>query len=386
MQSPVCHSWMMSLPVRVRSFDWDRDRRAVEELERLCQAGFASARTSLVTITMGDPLCRVRHSPIYEMLVAEVGDELVGIIRGTIKRVLVSANSMEAIVGYLLGLRVSPLHRRRGIASHLVSAMEDWFASNAVEWAYMATEKSNEPSIQLFTSKFGYVKFRQPILLVNPVGQRKKPLNLAESSVKVTALEVDDAARLYRRSLSSAEFFPLDIDRILSSEPTLGTWVACPRDEHWATASSLAVLSVWNGGEVYKLRLGRAPWAFVALSKASRILEMIIPAQLGLGFPSVPDLSSAFGFYFMYGLHAEGPRSASLLRFLCLLVHNMAVKDGDVKVVVAELGGRDELRHHVPHFGCMSCSEDLWCVKSLRGQLTTGMGQGAAAGEALCGP
>lgn len=51
--------------VTVRSFEWDRDRTAVEELERKCEGPF------LITESMGDPLGRIRHSPAYEMLVRD---------------------------------------------------------------------------------------------------------------------------------------------------------------------------------------------------------------------------------------------------------------------------------------------------------------------------
>jgi hypothetical protein len=56
--------------VVVREFDGDRDSAAVERLERACEVGPASGgKLRLFTDLLGDPLCRVRHSPAYLMLV-----------------------------------------------------------------------------------------------------------------------------------------------------------------------------------------------------------------------------------------------------------------------------------------------------------------------------
>ncbi|PKU79642.1 probable N-acetyltransferase HLS1-like [Dendrobium catenatum] len=350
-------------PVTIRCFDWDRDRQAVEELDVSCEVG-----SPLVTVTMGDPLCRVRNSPAYQMLVAELGSKIVGVIRGSIKTVIVGTS--QATVGYILGLRVSPSHRRRGIAFLLVGAIEKWFSSNSVEFAYMATQKTNLPSINLFTNKLNYIKFRQPVILVNTVSRRPIPI---PSNVTVINLSVDEATSLYNKQMRcSAEFFPLDIDSILKNNLSLGTFVACRKDESWPTAKSWAVLSVWNSCEVFKLRLGRVPWYFVALAKLSKLMESVLLPCFKIR--AVPALFSVFGFYFLYGLHGEGPHAGLMMEVLCNFVHNMAVKVKDSEMIVAELGGNDELRKHVPHWKWIFSSEDLWCIKALGGE---GGSQGA---------
>lgn len=52
----------------VREFDAKKDCREVEEVERICEVG-PSGKLSLFTNLLGDPVCRVRHSPAYVMLV-----------------------------------------------------------------------------------------------------------------------------------------------------------------------------------------------------------------------------------------------------------------------------------------------------------------------------
>ncbi|KAJ0983891.1 hypothetical protein J5N97_002247 [Dioscorea zingiberensis] len=371
------------LGVRIRSFDKRKDGSRVEELERMCEVG-STKSPFLFTDTLGDPLCRIRNSPSYKMLVAELGEEMVGIIRGSIKIVSVgnpkpnpntTPNEGEAKVGYILGLRVSPLFRRRGIGLLLVCKMEEWFMANLVDYAYMATEKKNEASIKLFADKLGYSKFRSSMILVNPVKQHVVHI---PSNVVIEKLTLAQAENLYRKFMSSTEFFPKDIDRVLTNKLSLGTWIAHAQGESWngleddrsssssssiSTPTSWAMLSVWNCVEVFKLRVGRAPCACVLLAKVSRLISRVLLPCIRV--PSMPDLFTPFGFYFMYGIHGEGLLASKLVNSLCHHVHNLAVEREDCKVIVTEIGGSDELRHHIPHWKFLSCSEDLLCMKAL---------------------
>lgn len=54
--------------VVVREYDEDRDKAAVEELERRCEVG-QPGKPSLVTDLMGDPIARVRNFTSHIMLV-----------------------------------------------------------------------------------------------------------------------------------------------------------------------------------------------------------------------------------------------------------------------------------------------------------------------------
>jgi hypothetical protein len=56
--------------VVVREYDVDRDHAVVEEVERACEVGCSGAgKMSLFTDLLGDPLCRIRNSPAFLMLV-----------------------------------------------------------------------------------------------------------------------------------------------------------------------------------------------------------------------------------------------------------------------------------------------------------------------------
>ncbi|KAL9320066.1 hypothetical protein ACSQ67_011905 [Phaseolus vulgaris] len=138
--------------------------------------------------------------------------------------------------------------------------------------------------------------------------------------------------------------------------------------------NSWAMLSVWNSGEIFKLRLGKAPFSCLLCTKSWWLIDKVFPC---LKLPTIPDFFNPFGFYFMYGVHHEGPFSGKLVRALCQFVHNMAAesKDDNCKIIVSEVGGRDELNHHIPHWKLLSCPEDLWCIKSLKneGQITSSM-------------
>ncbi|XP_061366863.1 probable N-acetyltransferase HLS1-like [Gastrolobium bilobum] len=360
---------------RTRSYEEQYDRAQVEDLERRCEVGPAES-VFLFTDTMGDPICRIRNSPMYTMLVAELDNELVGVIQGSIKVVTVHGHPPKdlAKVGYVLGLRVSPNHRRQGIGFSLVRRLEEWFISKDVDYAYMATEKDNHASVSLFMNKFGYTKFRTPAILVKPVNHHSFQI---PSNIEIVRLKIEQAEFLYRRFMGSTEFFPNDIDNILRNKLSLGTWVAYFKGDigwgdfgsHGQVPSNWAMLSVWNSGEIFKLRLGKAPISCLLYTKSWCLIDKIFPC---LKLPTLPDFFNPFGFYFMYGVYHEGPFSGKLVRALCQFVHNMAAesKDENCKIIVTEVGGRDELNHHIPHWKLLSCPEDLWCIKALKNEGT----------------
>lgn len=290
-------------------------------------------------------------------------------IQGSIK--FVTYKDDLAKVGYVLGLRVVPHVRRRGIGSSLVFKLEEWFKSNDVDYAYMATEKENQASVNLFMNKFGYTKFRTPSILVNPVNNHRS--FRISSNIEISAVKIDQAESLYRSFMgTTTEFFPNDIDKILRNKLSLGTWVAHFKGDYFGfdvssqtVPNSWAMISVWNSGEIFKLRLGKAPFYCLLCTKSCALIHRIFPC-LGNIIPSLPDFFSPFGFYFVYGVYHEGPSSGKLVRGLCEFVHNMAAANKCCKIVVTEVGGRDELKHHIPHWKLLSTPEDLWCIKALK--------------------
>lgn len=60
----------MQLDVVVREYEPERDRLAVEDMERRCEASYsADGKMALFTDLLGDPFSRVRHCPCSLMLV-----------------------------------------------------------------------------------------------------------------------------------------------------------------------------------------------------------------------------------------------------------------------------------------------------------------------------
>lgn len=165
------------------------------------------------------------------------------------------------------------------------------------------------------------------------------------------------------------EFFPDDIERILRNKLSIGTWVAYYKNDDNIT--SWAMLSVWNTSKVFKLQIGKSPLSYLLLTKVCNFLGRFLQF---LSLFSLPDLFTPFGFYFLYGVHAEGPLSGKLVRALCEHVHNMAASDdgGACKVVVVEVdgeGGEDDessLEKCIPHWKMLSCNDDTWCLKPLK--------------------
>ncbi|KAF0926888.1 hypothetical protein E2562_027742 [Oryza meyeriana var. granulata] len=362
----------------VREFDGGRHRAGVEQVERACEVGPSVGKLCLFTDLLGDPLCRVRHSPAYLMLVAEavggpLGTEIVGVVRGCVKTVASGSSQLFSKVAYLLGLRVSPRHRRRGIGRKLVERMEEWFRQMGAEYAYVATDCDNEPSVRLFTDACGYAKFRTPSVLVHPVfGHDLAPSRRAT----VVLLDTSEAELLYRRRLGSVEFFPRDIDAVLSNALSLGTFLAVPHGTGWrgaeeflaAPPASWAVASLWNCKDAFRLEVRGAPRLWRAAARATRVADRAAP---WLGIPSIPNLFESFGLHFVYGLGGDGPAAPRLARALFRHAHNVARRAG-ARVVATEVGACEPLRAGVPHWPRLG-ADDLWCIK----RLADGYGDGA---------
>ncbi|KAK3126190.1 hypothetical protein QOZ80_7AG0552950 [Eleusine coracana subsp. coracana] len=366
-----------AVSVSVREYDGDRDLGAVERLEKECEVGPSGGKKMcLFTDLLGDPLCRVRHSPAYLMLVAETTseneEEIVGVVRGSVKTVSCGKQQVFCKVAYLLGLRVSPAYRRRGIGRKLVQRMEEWFRTAGAEYAYVATDADNEASVRLFTSPRcgGYAKFRTPSLLVHPVFRHH---DITPSRrTRIIKLSPKEAETLYRIKFAGVEFFPTDIDAVLNNNLSLGTFLAVPAAMNWVgieaflamagePSSSWAVASVWNSKDAFRLQLRGAPALWRAAALATRAADAAAP---WLRVPSVPDIFSApFGVHFLYGLAGAGPAAPSLTRALCRHAHNLARRCG-ARVVVTEVAAGDNIRAGVPHWPRLG-AEDLWCVKRL---------------------
>ncbi|KAM0942684.1 putative aminoglycoside 6'-N-acetyltransferase transcription regulator GNAT family [Dioscorea sansibarensis] len=385
--------------IRVREYDKERDLWKVEEMERSCEIGHSGSETSskkstkkkkkksmkLFVDLLGDPMSRVRHTPLHVMMVAEYEEkekekkEIVGVIRACIKMVTrgrkpVNEHPIYAKVAYILGLRVSPSHRRNGIGTKLVEAVESWCRKNGAEYSYMATERSNTASLNLFTKKFSYSHFRSPAMLVHPVHHHSLPLPLHHDSLSIFHIPPSLATSLYNQIFkSNSEFYPSDIFSVLSNPLTITTLIALPSsDVAWQPCSllrgllprSYAVLSLWNSSGVFRMRVGGAPVLARAVLGVARALDERAP---WMRLPALKDVFRPFGVYFMYGLHMEGEGGDRLMTSLCRVAHNIASKDDRCAALVAEVGPEDPVRVAVPRWRRFSCEEDLWCVKRLGG-------------------
>lgn len=230
----------------------------------------------------------------------------------------------------------------------------------------MATDCTNEPSINLFTKKCGYSKFRTLTMLVQPVHAHYKSIS---SNIVVLHLPPRLAASIYNPIFANSEFFPKDIDLILSNKLNLGTFMAIQKKyitkcdpKKGIFPPSYAILSVWNTKEVFKLQVkGVSPIAH-ACCVGTRLLDECLP---WLRLPSFPNVFRPFGIYFMYGLHMEGKCGKKLMKSLCGFVHNMARDEGGCGAIVAEVSKRDPIREVVPHWSKFSWDEDMWCIKNL---------------------
>ncbi|XP_024360635.1 probable N-acetyltransferase HLS1 [Physcomitrium patens] len=377
-----------NLHIIIRKYN-EFDVKQLAAFDKRVEMGPAGSE-SLTFDWLGDPLCRVRHLPAFHMLVAEIGGEIVGVIRGSVKEVVCSQSAAcsdkasirkYARVGYLLGLRVCPRHRRIGIAFKLVQSMEEWCREQDVEYVYMATEKDNEASLKLFTERLSYRHFRTPGIFIQPVHVHDRRIS---SRIQLTKIAPDHAVALYSATMSTAEFFPKDIDAVLRNKLCEGTWIASFKesrldeelnnfaceggrggkvvDASWAKGASWAMLSVWRSNDLFQCEYKNASWFKKTGAALSRLVDFCLP---GCRVPSVPNFFHPFGVQFMFGLHCEGDGGPELLHSLCWHAHNLARKN-DCKAVMSEVAPTDPAWNSIPHWKRLSSTEDIWCIKSLK--------------------
>lgn len=257
--------------------------------------------------------------------------------------------------------------RRLGIGTKLVTHLEEWCKQKGAEYAYMATDCTNEASINLFTLKCSYQKFRTPTILIQPVHRHYKPI---PSTIAIVRLPAYLAGSIYRQVYALSEFFPEDIDVILSNTLNLGTFMALPKkylpkwdpQKNIFPPSAFAILSLWNTKEVFKLQVKGVSKLTHACCVGTRLVDAWLP---WLRLPSFPNVFKQFGVYFMYGLHAEGKQGLRLMKGLCNFVHNVGRDDRGCAAVVAEVSQRDPVREAIPHWRKFSWAEDMWCIKKL---------------------
>ncbi|CAF2065823.1 unnamed protein product [Brassica oleracea var. botrytis] len=369
MSSKIAAEVAAAAVVVVREYDEETDKRDVEEMERECDETGPPGKPLMVSDLLGDPVRRVRHFPCHTMLVAEYGEgrKMVGVVRGCVKTVT-RGNSIYVKLAYVLGLRVSPSHRRNlGIGTKLVQTLEEWFKQQGATYSYMATDCTNESSINLFTKKCAYIKFRTPTMLVQPVHAHSKPIC---SDITILRLTTKTAESIYTGVFKDSEFFPSDIDAILTSRNSLGTFIAFPKEEHGHKSNRLdrdfptdyAILSVWSTKDVFRLQMKGVSRLTHACCSGSRLLDSCMP---WMKLPSFPNVFDKFWVYFMYGMHMEGNDGPRLMKSLCYFVHNIGRHDEGCGAVATEISPLDPVASAVPHWKRLSWAQDLWCLKKL---------------------
>ncbi|CAL5198982.1 unnamed protein product [Lathyrus oleraceus] len=387
---------MANNKVVIREFDEDRDVKVVGNLERNCEIGTTKKGFSIFTNIITDPLSRIRFYPIHVMLVAELVEckELVGVVRGCIKSVQTSSGSLFKM-GCILGLRVSPTHRRKGVGLKLVTSIEEWMLRNGADYAFLATEKNNNASKNLFTNKCNYVNLSSLIIFLHPT---TFPItNHISKDIKIDKINIDQAILFYTRLLKTKDLYPLDMDIILKEKLSLGTWVSYYKDQDFklngaediltdkiTTNSSWIIFSLWNTCEAddnnnnnnnNKNNNNNVQDVKTKLSQPLRFLhatfshakDKICPCLRMLTNESLMcnNDNNSFGFLFVYGVHGEGENLGGLMESVWRFTSRIGEKLKECRVVITELGFGDPVINHVPRVDSMTCVDDMWYTKRL---------------------
>ncbi|XP_050372551.1 probable N-acetyltransferase HLS1 [Argentina anserina] len=365
--------------VLIRKFNEDTDIEVVGKLERSCELE-SKRGVSIFTNMMCDPLCRIRFYPVHIMLVAQLleNEELVGVVRGCIKHV--GTGFGGHVMGCILGLRVSPTHRRMGIGFQLMNSVEEWLLRNGAQYTFLATERNNTASTNLFTAKCSYMNISSLIIYVQSTCSSAK--HLLHQTIKIEKLHVDQAISLYENRLRGKDIFPTDMDVILKEKFSLGTWVCYFKGQGWInldseeynhgtitkTQSSWVIFSIWNTCEAYKLRIRESHPLSYFHATLSHAREKIF-SWLNIPQSNV-SLQSSLGFLFLYGMHGEGEQFGELMKSAWNFALGLGQNMKHCELIITEMGLCDPLLRHVPDNPNISRIHDLWYAKSLSSRNT----------------
>ncbi|XP_039058268.1 probable N-acetyltransferase HLS1-like [Hibiscus syriacus] len=367
--------------VLIREFDYGKDIEVVGKIEKKCEIGSNTKGTSIFTNMMGDPLFRIRFFPLHLMLVAELREngELVGFIRGCIKHVGTKFGNKDLKLGCILGLRVSPTHRRLGIGLKLVRAMEEWLINNGAHYTFLATEKNNVASRNLFTAKCEYRNLSSLLILVQPISFSME--DDPSQDIKVEKLNISQAITLYDNKLKGKDLYPTDIDAILKEKLSLGTWVSYFKQDEWiglhskekdgdiisTIPPSWAVFSIWNSCEA-NIKKPHYPCFKLLHEIVNHAREKMFPC---LKIPMCDySLERPLGFLFLYGIHGEGERLGELMESAWSFALRLGKDIQNCKMIITELGVSDPLMEHVSHASSSkSRIDDLWYFKKANGSI-----------------
>lgn len=265
--------------------------------------------------------------------------------------------------------------RRKGVGLKLVTTIEEWMLRNGAEYAYLATEKNNNASKNLFTNKCNYVSLTSLFIFVHPTSFL--PKHISNKDINIDKVNIDQAISLYSRILKTKELYPLDMDVILKEKLSLGTWVSYYKDEgnkdniitsESTTSSSWLIFSLWNNTncEAYnKLQDDKKQsqplirFLHVALNHAREKLKGLFSSMDSV------VMCNTFGFVFLYGLHGEGENLEGLMESIWRFASRFGENLKECRVVITELGFGDPLLNHVPRMDSMSCIDDMWYTKRL---------------------
>lgn len=253
-------------------------------------------------------------------------------------------------------------------------AVEEWVLRNGAHYTFLATEKNNIASVNLFTIKCNYVNLSSLVIYVQPTCSQAHDIS---QDIKIEKLHVDQAISFYKDRLRHKEVHPTDIDVILKEKFSLGTWVCYFRKEGRInlyseekdedaiskTQSPRVIFSIWSSTcETCKLQIRKShPLRFLCTT-LSHAREKIFPC---LKMPMNDSVPSSLGFLFLYGLHGEGENLGELMKSIWSFTSRLGETVKNIKVIITELGVCDPLIKYVPKDSSMSCIDDLWYAKKL---------------------
>lgn len=269
----------------------EKYREAATQLELLCIQG----KKIKMSFYRKDYAARSRVYEKYYILCGFDEEKLIALGTGALKDVKIRGGYKKA--GYIYDIRTHPSYRRMGIASKMITMLEDKLKEAEIYYCFVLSD--NEASLNTF-KKLGYVIGNHFNLLVIPTHKlRKTKITFEETSLREIEKEVGE------------EYSSLDLFcKPKNFEDSLG-YVASYK------ISNKAFCSVWSNEKVMQERVMDVP---LSLKIIARILKL---ASFFVAVPSIPEKGGIIRTWYIFNLYSE---NSELARELLFNLNNLAFK------------------------------------------------------------
>lgn len=318
---------MTAQPEMIREYT-PADRDGLRALAFQCPQG---DRLRIVS-TFDDPMSRVQKFEAGTLVVAEDEGALVGTCAVGIKTLATTQGPVR--MGYAFGMQVHPRHRRRKLASRLLTAIDAWLGERSVQHYYVSVLADNAASLALCAEHGARLLYEVAVCGWPLLAKRRERLRSEPEP-----LSPDQTRSAWAQHFSASPLRLNDWSSVLDA-PSSQSWMVEDR-------GSMASISAWTSfPETYWIAI-RRPRAFDLFAAFhNRVGPM-------LGYSAIPGLRQPIPYAYLYAPMLVGERGEQLMRGLLETVSNKLRARGCV-LCFALVGAHQEHKALLPSWSALT--------------------------------